>query len=257
MAGPTALPWRTAWIVGASSGIGAETAALLAAAGTQVAISARNAKALEALAAQHANLHVFPLDVTNEAAVARSFAAVEEALGPVDLVLVAAGTYAATNAANFTTQALRAMYEVNYLGVVNVLAAILPTLRARRAGHVAWIASVAGYRGLPQAAAYGPTKAALNNLAESLQPELARDGVRVTVVNPGFVRTPMTAQNDFPMPFLMDAQDAARRTVAGLAKGRFEVAYPLPFVLILKFARLLPLRLYLALVRRFVLPKQK
>jgi short-subunit dehydrogenase len=120
---------------------------------------------------------------------------------------------------------------------------------------VAWIASVAGYRGLPKAAAYGPTKAALINLAESLKPELEADGVQVSVINPGFVRTPLTAQNDFPMPFLMEADEAARRSIAGLAAGRFEIAYPRRFVALLKFARLLPYRLYFALIRRSVLKR--
>ncbi len=139
--------------------------------------------------------------------------------------------------------------------MVNVLTAVLPALRQRRKGHIAWIASVAGYRGLPKAAAYGPTKAALINLAESLKPELEADGVTISVINPGFVKTPLTAQNDFEMPFLMEVDEAARRTIAGLAAGRFEVAYPTRFVAILKFARLLPYRIYFALIRSAVLKR--
>ncbi len=114
-------------------------------------------------------------------------------------------------------------------------------MMARGAGHLSWIASVAGYVGLPKAAAYGPTKAALINLGECLYPEMRRKGVKVSVVNPGFVETPLTAQNDFEMPFLMKADEAARRTIAGLASGRFEVAYPRRFAAILKAARLLPI----------------
>jgi short-subunit dehydrogenase len=144
---------------------------------------------------------------------------------------------------------------VNYLGVINVLAAVLPVFRARRKGHISWIASVAGYRGLPKAAAYGPTKAALINLAESLRPEPAADGVTVSVINPGFVKTPMTAHNDFTMPFLMEVEDAAAQTIAGLAKGKFEVAYPTPFVVIMKIARVLPYAMFFGLVRRLVLKK--
>ena len=145
------------------------------------------------------------------------------------------------------------MFEVNYLGVINVLSAVLPTFRARKAGHITWIASVSGYRGLPKAAAYGPTKAALINLAESLKPELARDGVQVSVINPGFVKTPLTQQNDFEMPYLMEVEEAARLTIAGLARGQFEVAYPAPFVRILKIGRILPYRLYFWLINRYVL----
>jgi short-subunit dehydrogenase len=126
-------------------------------------------------------------------------------------------------------------------------------MRQRHAGRIAWIASVAGYRGLPKAAGYGPTKAALINLAESLKPELDQIGIKISVVNPGFVETPMTKGNDFPMPFLMKPEDAARRTIEGLAKGKFEVAYPTRFVAILKIARLLPYSLYFWLIKHAVL----
>lgn len=255
MASPPALPWRVVWITGASTGIGAEIARQLAAQGITVAISARSADKLSAMAAADSRLKTYPLDVTDADAVAATFAAIGRDLGPIDLVLAAAGTYAPLTLDAFSPGPFRSMYETNYLGVVNVLSAVLPGLRARRGGHIAWIASVAGYRGLPKAAAYGPTKAALINLAESLKPELEADGVQVSVINPGFVRTPLTAQNDFPMPFLMDVEEAARRSIAGLAAGRFEVAYPTRFVALLKFARLLPYRLYFALIRRSVLKR--
>lgn len=245
-----ALPWRLAWVTGASTGIGADICRQLAAQGVVVAASARNVEALKTLGS---GIHAFPLDVSDETAVAATFVAIEKAHGPIDLIVAGAGIYTPASAADFQTKMFRQMYEVNYLGVVNMLAAVLPTFRARRAGHLSWIASVSGYRGLPKAAAYGPTKAALINLAESLQPELARDGVKVSVINPGFVRTPMTAVNDFEMPFLMEPADAARATIAGLAKGKFEVAYPAPFVAILKIGRLLPYRLFLWVSRKYLL----
>ena len=137
--------------------------------------------------------------------------------------------------------------------VVRALSAVLPALRQRKKGHIAWIASVAGYRGLPKAAAYGPTKAALINLAESLKPDLSRMGVAVSVINPGFVETPLTSKNDFPMPFLMKPADAARLTIQGLARGRFEISYPWQFVTMLKIARLLPYGLYFRMIDRMVL----
>ncbi len=245
-----ALPWRVVWVTGASTGIGAEICKQLAAEGVVVAASARNAVALQALGA---GIHAFPLDVSNEQAVADTFAAIEQQLGPIDLIIAGAGTYTPASAADFQVGMFRRMYEVNYLGVIHVLAAALPKFRARRSGHLSWIASVSGYRGLPKAAAYGPTKAALINLAESLKPELDRDGVKITVINPGFVRTPMTAINDFDMPFLMEPADAARATIAGLAKGKFEVAYPTPFVAIMKLGRLLPYRLYFWISRKYLL----
>jgi short-subunit dehydrogenase len=148
------------------------------------------------------------------------------------------------------------MLQVNYMGVINVLAAVLPGFARERRGHISWIASVSGYRGLPKAAAYGPTKAALINLAESLKPELDEMGVKISVINPGFVKTPMTEVNDFEMPFLMQPEEAARVTIKGLARGKFEIAYPTPFVAILKTLRLLPYALYFPLIRRSVLKKK-
>jgi short-subunit dehydrogenase len=248
-----ALPWRVVWITGASTGIGASVARQLASQGVTVACSARSADTLAALAAANNNIKPYVLDVTDEAAVASCFENIERDLGQVDLIIAGAGTYTAVTLDDFQTQAFKRMYEVNYLGVINVLAAVIPVFRKRHRGHISWIASVSGYRGLPKAAAYGPTKAALINLAESLKEELALDGVAISVINPGFVKTPMTAQNDFPMPFLMDVEKAARLTIEGLRKQKFEVAYPGRFVAILKFARLLPYAWYFWLIRRFVL----
>lgn len=247
------LPWRVVWITGASTGIGAEVAMQLAKAGVKVATSARSADTLAANAVGQPNLKPFPLDVTDAAAVAETFKRVELELGAIDLIIAGAATYTPVDSRSIDPADFDRMYRVNYLGVINVIAAALPTFRQRHAGHLSWIASVAGYRGLPKAAAYGPTKAALINLAESLKPELEIEGVQVSVINPGFVKTPMTTQNDFEMPFLMEVADAAKATIAGLAKGQFEVAYPAPFVAILKFARLLPYRAFFAFVRRFVL----
>jgi short-subunit dehydrogenase len=248
-----ALPWRVVWITGASTGIGAAAARQLAAQGVTVACSARSVDALNAMAEGNPNLKSYPLDVTDENATASCFHRIEADLGSIDLIIAGAGTYTEVTMEDFNTSAFKRMYEVNYLGVINVLASVIPTFRKRRAGHISWIASVSGYRGLPKAAAYGPTKAALINLAESLKEELAADGVTISVINPGFVKTPMTAQNDFPMPFIMDVEDAARVTIDGLRKQKFEVAYPGRFVAILKVARVLPYAWYFWLVRRFVL----
>ncbi len=250
-----ALPWRVVWVTGASTGIGAEIAQQLAAAGVTVATSARSADTLRENAAANTQLRPYPLDVTDAAEVEKTFHCIEAELGPVDLIIAGAATYKAVSAAQIVPQEFETLLRVNYLGVINVLAAALPRYRARRGGHISWIASVAGYRGLPQAAAYGPTKAALINLAESLQPELAADGVTVSVINPGFVKTPMTEANDFEMPFLMEVKDAAAATIAGLAKKKFEVAYPTPFVAILKIARMLPYAVFFPLIRRFVLKR--
>ena len=244
------LPWKTAWITGASTGIGREIALQLAAAGVKVAASARSP---EKLAALGPNILAIPLDVTDAATCRAAAAEVESRLGPIDLAVLGAGTYTPVALDDLDPARFAHMMDTNYMGVVNCVAALAPGMMARGAGHLSWIASVAGYVGLPKAAAYGPTKAALINLAESLEPEMSVKGVSVSVINPGFVETPLTAQNDFPMPFLMKADDAARRTIQGLAAGRFEIAYPRRFVAILKALRLLPYPLFFRLIRRAVL----
>lgn len=247
---PKPLPWKTAWITGASTGIGRDIALRLAAAGVKVAASARSAEKLQELGP---NVLTLPLDVTDPAACRAAVERIESELGPINLAVLGAGTYAPVAIDDLDPARFAHMMGTNYMGVVNCLAALAPAMIARRSGHISWIASVAGYMGLPKAAAYGPTKAALINLAESLHPEMRERGVLVSVINPGFVETPLTSQNDFVMPFLMKPEDAARRTIEGLAAGRFEVAYPRRFVAILKSVRLLPYPLFFWLISRAVL----
>lgn len=245
-----AMPWKVVWITGASTGIGREMALQLAARGVTVAASARSADKLLVLGA---NVRPYPLDVTDRTAVLATIKSIERDLGPIDLAVLAAGTYTPADVENFAPPIFEVAMATNYLGVVNALAGLLPPMMSRRAGHVAWIASVAGYVGLPKAAAYGPSKAALINLAESLKPDLDIRGITVSVINPGFVETPLTAQNDFSMPFLMKAPEAARLSIEGLLRRKFEIAFPWRFVLIMKFARLLPYAFFFPLIRSFVL----
>lgn len=237
-----------AWVTGAGSGIGRETARAFAKKGFKVAVSGRSREPLEALAAEHPLIDAFPLDVTNAEQVAETARQIEAEHGPIDIAVFGAGNYHPVSADKFMAEEFRAMMDVNYMGVIHGLAAVLPNMRARQKGHVAWIASVAGYCGLPKAAAYGPTKAALINLAESLKPELARDHIAVSLINPGFVKTPLTAQNDFPMPFLMEAEEAGRLTVEGLIRRKFEIAYPWPFVMMMKIMRILPYSLFFRII---------
>ena len=244
------LPWKVVWITGASTGIGREIALQLAASGVVVAASARSEGKLRELGSGIRN---YPLDVTDRAAVTTTVETIERELGPIDLAILGAGTYSPVDVDSFDPATFERTMSANYMGVVNCVSAVMPRMLARRHGHLAWIASVAGYRGLPKAAAYGPSKAALINLAECLKPELDARGVAISMINPGFVETPLTAQNDFAMPFLMQAKDAARLSIEGLARRRFEIAFPWRFVTILKIARLLPYSLYFSLVRRTIL----
>jgi NAD(P)-dependent dehydrogenase (short-subunit alcohol dehydrogenase family) len=247
----TPAPWQVAWITGAGSGIGRALALDLARAGVRVAASARTQANLSQLAAHDPAISAYPLDVTDRAGVARAVEAMESALGPIDLAILGAGSGRLLSGNKFDAATVRAALEVNYMGVVHCLEALLPRMIARGRGHIAVVASVAGYRGMARNAAYGPTKAALINLAECLYPDVARFGVTVSVINPGYVDTPMTRGNRSSMPFLVGAEDAAARIVSGLKRGRFEIAFPWQIVWALKFARILPYWLYFWLLHRF------
>ena len=245
-------PWKIVWITGASSGIGRRLALDIASLGATVAVSARSGDALAALAAENANIRSYPLDVTDLAACRQTAKSIEADIGPVDLVVMAAGIWIIRDIASFQAEdSIRAM-RVNYEGAASVIDAVLPSMMKRGAGHIAPVASVAGYRGIPRAVTYAPTKAALISMAEALRTDAARHGISVQVINPGFVRTPMTDANDFPMPFLLEPEDASRRIIAGLKSGRFEIVFPTRLALIMKLLRLLPYRLYFWLMARVV-----
>jgi len=246
------LAQRTIWITGASSGIGKSLAELYARRGNTVAISARSAEALESVAAGSANIHAYPLDITDPDAVSATVNQIAADLGPIDLAVLNAGVWSQMGIDEFDTAKIRNSMEVNFGGTVNCVGAVIGQMMARRARHIAIVASVAGYVGLPQSLAYGPTKAALISFAETLKPDLDRYGVAVSVVNPGFVETPMTAKNDFEMPYIMSAEDAAQRIAKGLDRGYFEIAFPWQLVSSLKALRKLPYRLFFGVTRRMI-----
>jgi NAD(P)-dependent dehydrogenase (short-subunit alcohol dehydrogenase family) len=243
-----------AWVVGASSGIGKAVALELARRGWTVAISARREEELIRIVGEAAGLPgrivAFPLDVTDGEAAARVFGAVEAAMGPVALVFLNAGIAPYVQAPNLDLGAIRKVIDVNLYGVFAGLAAALPAMAARGRGQIAVTASVAGYHGLPRAAAYGSTKAAVIYLCEALRFDCARLGIHLQVVNPGFVRTPLTDKNDFPMPTIIGEEEAAKRTVDGFESARFEIAYPRRLAVVLKLVGALPYRLYFWLVGR-------
>jgi NAD(P)-dependent dehydrogenase (short-subunit alcohol dehydrogenase family) len=249
---PAIADWRgrVVWIVGASSGIGRATAQHLHARGAVVVVSARNAAALNNFVAAHPGSHALPLDVDDRAAMAGGARRVVEMHGLLDLAMYCAGHYHAMRVADFDVdEALRHM-QVNYGGALNMLAAVLPILTAQGHGHLSLVASVAGYRGLPNAMAYGPSKAALQHLAETLYFDLHPAGIGVSVVNPGFVATPLTAGNRFNMPALLSPEQAAQAIVHGWSKGRFDIHFPKRFTLWLKLMRHLPHGMYFAAVQR-------
>lgn len=240
---------KTVWIVGASTGIGAATAAALHARGARVVVSARNAQALEQFAAQHPGSQALALDACDRAAVQRA-AQQLLAQGPLDCVVYCAGHYQAMRSQALNALEMQRHMQVNYEGALWLLEAVLPALRARGQGHISLVGSVAGYRGLPNSLAYGPTKAALINLAETLYIDLHAQGLGVSLINPGFVQTPLTAHNTFAMPALLTPEQAAQAILRGWAQGTFEIHFPKRFTLWLQLLRILPHRLYFYLAQK-------
>lgn len=242
--------WKTAWIVGASAGIGRALAGALAAAGVRrVCVSARSEDKLAALAGEHAAITPYPLDATDAGALRKTASRIEQETGPLDLAVFNAGAYSPMGLGEWDRDEIERILRVNYMGAVNGLDAVMPSMRARGRGHIAVTASVAGYRGLPGALSYGPTKAALINLCETLRNDLKDDGVFLQVINPGFVRTSLTDRNDFKMPQLIEPEEAAREILKGLRTAKFEIAFPHPFVWQVMALRLLPYGLYFRLIR--------
>ena len=253
---PPITDWRglRVWLVGASSGIGEATASALHARGAQVLVSARSREALDRFVLNHPPQHgvaaqAWPLDVTDADAVTATTREIL-AQGPLDLVVYCAGHYREMRATEMDMADLKRHMDINYIGALHVMDAVVPAMSARGRGHISLISSVAGFRGLPKSLAYGPTKAALTNLAENLYLDLGPLGVGVSVVHPGFVQTPLTAQNDFTMPALITPPQAAQAMIADWGRGVFEVHYPKRFTRWMKLMRLLPYRAYFPAVRR-------
>ena len=244
--------WRgkTVWLVGASTGIGRATAHKLHTLGAKVIVSARSQQALDAFAADHPGATVLAVDAADAASVKAAAQSVLST-GPLDLVLYCAGYYKEMRATEFDLEQMLRHNQVNYVGALYVLSAVLPYFLARKAGHISLVSSVAGYRGLPQGLAYGPTKAALINLAETLHVDLKDSQIGVSLISPGFVETSLTAQNKFSMPGLIKPEKAAEEILRGWAKGEFEIHFPKRFTFFMKALALLPPLLYFPVIRRF------
>jgi short-subunit dehydrogenase len=240
------------WLIGASTGIGRATAHALHARGAEVIVSARKVASLDAFVSQHPGSRALPLDMTDRPAVqlaAHSLLAEK----PLDLVLYCAGHYQAMRAFALDVDEMKRHVEVNYYGALHMLEAVLPAIVQRGRGHISLVGSVAGYRGLPNALAYGPTKAALIQLAETLYLDLHDRGIGVSLICPGFVETPLTAANEFAMPALLTPEQAAHAIVKGWSAGDFEIDFPKRFTLWMKLLRIVPNRVFFSLVRRVAL----
>jgi NAD(P)-dependent dehydrogenase (short-subunit alcohol dehydrogenase family) len=243
---------RTVWLVGASSGIGRATAELLHARGANVVVSARSEDTLCAFEATHPGSLGLALDATKRDEMASAVRRIEARFGRIDLAMYCAGHYKPMRATDFDLNQMLRHQQVNYVGALHMLDAVLPRLLKQQAGHVSLISSVAGYRGLPQALGYGPTKAALINLAQTLYLDLHPAGIGCSLINPGFVATPLTAQNQFAMPALISPDQAALEILKGWAAGEFEIHFPKRFTLWMKTMSYLPDGLYFKLIRRAI-----
>jgi NAD(P)-dependent dehydrogenase (short-subunit alcohol dehydrogenase family) len=232
-------------VTGASAGIGEALVHELCRRGAAVAATARRAEALEAIAAAAPGTVLpVPADVTDLAATRAAAERVQDELGPIDLAVLNAGLWEQVDVRAFDSAVVRRHLDTNVMGMVHGVEAVLPDMRRRRAGTIAGMASVAGYRGLPQSEAYGASKAAQINLLESLSIDLRSSGVGVVTICPGFVRTGLTGRNSFPMPFMLEPDDAARQICDGLERGKAEIVFPLPMMLAMKAVRLVPVRTY-------------
>ncbi|HEX5486199.1 MAG TPA: SDR family NAD(P)-dependent oxidoreductase [Limnobacter sp.] len=249
---PKVTQWtdKKVWLVGASTGIGEALARQLDQLGAIQMLSARSVDKLDKLSAELNNATALPVDITSAEAVKMAFQKVMDRLGEIDLVVLLAGTYSEMSVEKFNIQSVKQQIDVNLNGTMHLLDVLLPCLIQQKKGHLSIVSSVAGYRGLPNSLAYGPTKAALINLAEALHMEMKPYNVGVSVVNPGFVDTPLTRQNTFPMPFLISAEKAAHEMIVGYEKGEFEIHFPKAFTRTLRTLRLLPYSIYFAAVKR-------
>jgi NAD(P)-dependent dehydrogenase (short-subunit alcohol dehydrogenase family) len=248
--------WRgkRVWLLGASSGIGAALARALLLQGARVAVSARSTAKLETVVRDCPAGVVLPCDAADPASIAKAWQSLLQQWQGVDLAIYIAGDYVPMRAWAVDMAAAQRMIDVNLVGAVNFAACVVPQLLAQDdapvRGEIAFVASVAGYRGLPKSLIYGPTKAALINFAEALALDLQPRGIGVRLINPGFVATPLTAGNDFSMPALQSAEEAAASIIAGYCSRAFEIHFPKRFTCVMKLLALLPARLYFPLVRR-------
>lgn len=238
------------WIIGASTGIGKALALALLAKGARVAVSARRAEALQQAFADQPKALCLPLDIADNASMRAALDRIHEHWSGLDLGISMAGTYRAMRAWDLNDEAIRDMMQTNVYGVMNASALLAQYFLKQGSGHVSIVASVAGYRGLPKALVYGPSKAAMINFAETLYLDLSEKGIGTSVVNPGFVKTPLTAGNDFKMPHLIEPEEAAAEMIKGYEAGDFEMHFPRAFTRQLKLMRLLPYSLYFKLIKK-------
>ena len=240
------------WITGASSGIGKALALKFARENWKVAISARREELLDEIA-QNENISSFPLDVTNENLVDATFSNILSEFKNLDLCVFCSGAYDPKLEKEINKRQIRKIMDINFFGVLNCIKTVEKFFKNKKQGHISIVSSVAAYRGLPNSSGYGPSKAALTNLTESLYFDFKKHNVSISLISPGFIKTPLTNQNTFSMPFIKTPEFAANKIYNGLTKsGSFEIHFPKELTLFLKLLRILPYRIYLFVVNKLV-----
>ena len=240
------------WITGASSGIGKALAEKFAAEGWKVAASARRKEILNEIA-KHENIFSYPLDVTDQDQINSSFKKIIEDFKELDLCVFSSGTYDPKLEQEINIKQNKFVMETNFFGVLHCIKAVEKYFKDKRNGHISIVSSIAAYRGLPNSSGYGPSKAAVTNLTESLYFDFKKYNVRVSLVSPGFIKTPLTDKNEFPMPFIKSPEFAAKKMFNGLTKGKsFEIHFPKALTILLKFLRIIPYKIYLFLIDKGV-----
>jgi short-subunit dehydrogenase len=238
---------KTVWITGGGSGIGKALALSFAADGWDVVISGRTEIRLREVQKLSSKIRVIVCDITKEIEIQTA----QKEIGPIDVAILNAGDYKPEPTSRISIKSHQHIFDVNYFGTLKCIQAIMPEMQ-ERGGRLAIVASLAGYRGLPNASAYGPSKAALIQLAESLHAELQDTPLKIQLINPGFVKSALTEKNGFEMPFLMKSEDAAKKIRYGLERDNFEIAFPSPMVRRMKLMRILPYRLYFYLTKKMI-----
>ena len=249
---------KTIWITGGSTGIGKALALKFANEGWNVAISARRENLLKEIADTNANISSFPLDVTDKTKCKQVFEEIKNKFENIDICFFSTGTWNPKKEKDIDVEQIENVFKINFFGTLNSIKAVEEYFKNKKGGKIAIVSSIAGYRGLPNSTGYGPSKSALNNLAESLYFDFGRSNVRVCLVSPGFIKTPMTDKNDFKMPFLKTAEYAADKIYDGLVnKDIFEIHFPKSLTLILKFLSFLPSKLYFSLIGKMTKYQKK
>ncbi|MDA9091852.1 SDR family NAD(P)-dependent oxidoreductase [Pelagibacteraceae bacterium] len=240
------------WITGASSGIGKALAEKFSQEGWRVAVSARRKEILDTMA-NNENISSYPLDVTNQNQIDEVFSKIINDFGNLDLCIFSSGTYDPKLEQEINVKQNKFVMETNFFGVLYCVKSVEKYFKDKKRGHISIVSSIAAYRGLPNSSGYGPSKAALTNLTESLYFDFKKHNVRISLVSPGFIKTPLTDKNEFPMPFIKSPEFAAEKIFTGLTKSKaFEIHFPKALTLLLKFLRILPYRIYLFLIDKGV-----